>query len=367
MQPPPSTPPQRYAGLDAIRAGAMLLGLAYHATYSWLPRVGPWYFVADQSPVDALVSVTGALHSFRMQLFFALSGFFSHLVFERRGERAYFIDRSRRLLVPLVVALPIAMLLYWQLRVWSHSLGLMSSDFKPGTDFHALPLHLWFLIYLWSFCALALLAPKTTAFASLLTRALKFPPLIFLVLSALTGLGLWLHPENRPDGAFWPQPFELFHYGLFFAFGWTLWTVRLDAATPLRRWAWPFLLLGIGTMIFVYRGSVQWEPLGHALGGPIAWSITLGALGLALSSSTREENPALRFIVESSYWVYLIHYPVVLALQVVFAQQSLPGALEYSLATLGTLLVAWVTFVVFVWRTPLGPWLGVKPPVTVKK
>jgi peptidoglycan/LPS O-acetylase OafA/YrhL len=365
MSPPPSVSPQRYAGLDGIRAGAMLLGLAYHATYAWLPRVGPWYFVADAAPVEALVSVTGALHAFRMQLFFALSGFFSHLVFERRGERAYFLDRSRRLLVPLLVALPLAMLAYWQLRVWSHAAGVMSPDFKPGTDFHALPLHLWFLIYLWSFCALALLAPKTTLLARLLEQGLRFPPALLVVLSSLTALGLWLHPENRPDSAFWPQPFELFHYGLFFAFGWTLWRVRLDAAAPLRRWAWPSLGLGVGLLVLVFRGSLQWEPLGHALGGPIAWSITLGALGLALSSSTREENRALRFVVESSYWVYLVHYPVVLALQVVFAQQAWPGLVEYALTTVLTLLMAWVTFVLFVWRTPLGPWLGVKP-ATVK-
>lgn len=338
----------------------MLLGLAYHATYSWLPRIGPWYFVADSSPVEALVAVTGGLHSFRMQLFFALSGFFSHLVFERRGPREYLRDRSRRLLVPMLVALPLVMLAYWQLRVWSHSVGAMSSEFKPGTEFHALPLHLWFLIYLWSFCALAWAAPATNALSSLLARALRFPPLVLVVLSALTGLGVWLHPENRPDGAFWPMPFELFHYGLFFAFGWNLWRVREEARSPLRRWAWPSLVLGVALMIYVYRGSVQWEPLGHALGGPIAWSITLGALGLALSSATREENPALRFIVESSYWVYLVHYPVVLALQILFSQQSWPGLLEYALATLGTFAFAMITFVLFVRRTPLGPWLGVK-------
>jgi peptidoglycan/LPS O-acetylase OafA/YrhL len=359
MSSPPA--PQRYAGLDAIRAGAMLLGVAYHATYAWLPRIGPWYFVADQSPVEALISVTGALHSFRMQLFFALSGFFAHLVFERRGPQGFFVDRSRRLLVPLFVALPVAMLAYWQLRVWSHGVGTMSADFKPGTDFHALPLHLWFLIYLWSFCALAYVAPTTTALASLLTRALRFPPALLVVLSALTALGLWLHPENRPDERFWPQPFELFHYGLFFVFGWTLWRVRLDATAALKRWAWPSLVLGVALMVVVYRGTLQWEPLGHALGGPIAWSITLGALGLALSNSTREERPLLRFVVESSYWVYLVHYPVVLALQVLFAGQSLPGLLEYALATVLTLLIAWLTFVVVVWRTPLGPWLGVKP------
>ena len=73
----------------------MLLGLAYHATYAWLPNVAPWYLVADSSPVEGLMLVTGLLHSFRMQVFFALSGFFSHLVFERRGARSAPIATSR--------------------------------------------------------------------------------------------------------------------------------------------------------------------------------------------------------------------------------------------------------------------------------
>ena len=47
--------------------------------------------------------LTGALHAFRMELFFALSGFFSHLVFERRGPGGFLRDRSKRLLVPLLV------------------------------------------------------------------------------------------------------------------------------------------------------------------------------------------------------------------------------------------------------------------------
>ena len=60
--------------------------------------------------------------------------------------------------------------------------------------------------------------------------------------------------------------------------------------------------------------------------------------------------------------MYLVHYPVVLALQVLLAQQSWPGWLEYALATVGTFAFALFTFVLFVRRTPLGPWLGVKPP-----
>jgi hypothetical protein len=39
----------------------------------------------------------------------------------------------------------------------------------------------------------------------------------------------------------------------------------------------------------------------------------------------------------------------------------LPGVVEYALTIALTLTFAWVTFVLFVRRTPLGPWLGVRP------
>ena len=348
----------RYDGLDAIRAGAMLLGLAYHATYAWLPRVAPWYFVADSSPVDALVFVTGFLHAFRMQLFFALSGLFSHLVFERRGERGFLVDRSRRLLVPLAVALPIVLGLDVLLRRASHARGLMSAEYLPGTAFHLAPVHLWFLVYLFTFCVLAWALPTWSGPSRFVARLLRWPPLLLGVFAIPSAALLWWQPEMRPDTALWPKPLEVLHYGAFFAFGWWLWPSR-EALGALRAWAWPLLVAGVALGVFVFHGTVQWEPLGHALAGVVAWLMTLGGFGLAFRIPSGE-RPWLRYLVQASYWVYLTHYPVVLGLQLFFAQQALPGTLEYA-ATVGlTFLVTLISFELFVRKTRLGPWLGVK-------
>jgi glucans biosynthesis protein C len=337
----------------------MLLGLAYHAIYSWFPGIGPWYLVQDSSPVDALVTVAGLLHAFRMQVFFALSGFFSHLVFERRGAAGFLKDRSRRLVVPLLVALPVVLLLDFALRRWSLSLELMSPRYAAGGDFHLTPVHLWFLVYLFTLCLLAWAAPKWDGPARLIRSAVRFPPLLLLGLAVPTCAALWLHPEIRPDLALWPLPFELFHYGWFFAFGWWLWPAR-EVLEPLRRWSLPLLVAGLALGLFVYTGPRQWEAWGPVAGGAVGWLVTLGAFGLAFQV-TAKERPWLRFLVESSYWVYLVHYPVVMALQVLFAQLQWPGLLEYALTTALTFAFCLLTFTLFVRRTPLGPWLGVKP------
>lgn len=346
---------RRYDGLDAVRAGAMLLGIAYHATYAWLPRVGPWYFVADSSPVDALFFVTGFLHAWRMELFFALSGFFSHLVFERRGARGFLAERSRRLLVPLLVALPVVLACDFALRRASFELGTMSPDYAPGAGFRFAPVHLWFLIYLWCFCAVAWLLPRTDFFTNTLRRALNFAPSL-LLLAAPTCVGLWLHPESRPDRFFWPQPFELAHYGLFFAFGWWLWPQREHVAS-LRRHAPVLLAAGLALGAYVFTGSRQWETQGHVLSGLVAWLLTLGALGLAFGVKPGE-RPALRLLCEASYWVYLTHYPLVLALQLAFSRVEAPGLVEYFATVTLTLAVCLTTFVLLVRRSPLAPWLG---------
>lgn len=69
MEPPPT--PNRRHDLDALRAFAMLLGIALHAGLSFTG--GPW-MVQDSRPSGLFHLLIGAVHGFRMPLFFLLSG-----------------------------------------------------------------------------------------------------------------------------------------------------------------------------------------------------------------------------------------------------------------------------------------------------
>jgi fucose 4-O-acetylase-like acetyltransferase len=155
----------RLHALDAVRAFALLSGIALHAAQPFIAGL-PW--VASESPSNALAAIWYTIHMFRMPLFFLIAGFFGRAMLERRGMSGFIKDRSRRILVPLVVGLPIVMLVTGI----AYVLGALASgvDLRSVRGLQPLPspghhgilasvnlIHLWFLYYLAMFYAAALL------------------------------------------------------------------------------------------------------------------------------------------------------------------------------------------------------------------
>ena len=87
----------RFHALDAARAFALLLGIVLHATMSFF-LVIPAQDVSQSTTLGVTFYV---IHMFRMSLFYFIAGFFAHLVFHRRGARAFVKDRAKRILVPM--------------------------------------------------------------------------------------------------------------------------------------------------------------------------------------------------------------------------------------------------------------------------
>lgn len=104
--PVPAGPPpaRRLHGLDALRAFAMLLGIGLHAALAFLP--GFWAVqdnMADFSgPFDEFFV---AVHGFRMPIFFLMSGFFTAMLWRRRGLGYLVNHRLRRIALPLLIGL----------------------------------------------------------------------------------------------------------------------------------------------------------------------------------------------------------------------------------------------------------------------
>ena len=91
---------QRQHELDALRAFAMLLGIALHGCLAYAGF--PW-IVRDLQSAPGFEVLFCAIHGFRMPLFMLVSGYFTMLLWRRRGLAALLKQRTWRVLVPCLL------------------------------------------------------------------------------------------------------------------------------------------------------------------------------------------------------------------------------------------------------------------------
>ncbi len=91
--------PRRH-DLDMLRAFAMILGIALHGALSFTGF--PWA-VQDTHPNGAFGLLFAAIHGFRMPLFILVSGYFTMMLWRKRGMAALLRQRTIRVLIPCVL------------------------------------------------------------------------------------------------------------------------------------------------------------------------------------------------------------------------------------------------------------------------
>ncbi|MBO9667792.1 MAG: acyltransferase family protein, partial [Bdellovibrio sp.] len=89
----------RFHFLDSLRAFVMVIGVVYHAIQMGLEGRG------DNFHEPLLTNILFVMHSWRMPVFFLMSGFFTQLLLQRRGVSATLRNRFQRVTLPFLVAL----------------------------------------------------------------------------------------------------------------------------------------------------------------------------------------------------------------------------------------------------------------------
>ncbi|MCP3904314.1 MAG: acyltransferase family protein [Planctomycetes bacterium] len=112
----PSDP--RRHDLDALRAFAMLLGIGLHAALSFMDI--PWV-VHDRVRAPEFGYVVSAIHGFRMPLFFLLSGFFTAMLWRKRGLGGLLRHRAKRIALPLGLGCATIVPAMWVIVIWAGS------------------------------------------------------------------------------------------------------------------------------------------------------------------------------------------------------------------------------------------------------
>jgi len=418
-------PASRYHGLDGLRAVAMLLGVVVHATLPYFSRRAGIEFMwpADPDQSLALLLLFDYIHAWRMPVFFLLAGFFAHLMLERLSPSAFARDRLRRIGVPLVLfAVVMAVLmpaLWWYGWKGEFAVDLRMLDPRkwPSLISRGIPLaHLWFLWYLLLLYAALLLwraarrgVPAAPAIGRRLggwiyARAPLLPMLAAALLLAARG-----GDESKP---IWPPNVpDLLYAAVFFFYGHGLWSRRT-------------LLDGLRGRTSAQGDSVARETMntgapgssaGHGfrtrlaglwMAGMLAYAIHVAALGMqdqglagtatgivtvldtlaygsaavllslalvgSFQAGFRTPRRWVRWMADSSYWIYLMHLPVVAFLTFWLAHLDASGRLaavtgfewgpelKFSVAFVATSVVGMVSYRYLVRYTPLGTLLNGK-------
>ena len=327
---------QRYHSLDSLRASMMLLGIWLHTVVGY-SLDGGWPY-KDAHPTATFDWTLGLIHTFRMPVFMAMAGFFGALLRVRRGDRAFAENRIRRVLLPFVLGwlavFPVAVFLSAWSKTWSLSRAV--GYFSSGAFVDSLhPGHLWFLEYLLVLYALAFagvrlierLPPRILDRVNqLFRRALgcRWRPVIFAVPS-FGVLCLMEHGFLEDPPGFIPVPRLVLAYLVPFAFGWLLYLNR-DLLPTLEHRAWTHT--GIAAALFaawVFGLVSPLQELGLSLrvlragmGALILWLSTFGMTGLFLRYASHESQK-WRYLSDGSYWMYIVHMPVVMAFQMMLA------------------------------------------------
>jgi peptidoglycan/LPS O-acetylase OafA/YrhL len=114
--------------------------------------------------------------------------------------------------------------------------------------------------------------------------------------------------------------------------------------------------LDLRTLESELRSRNGWEHLLDAcLTAYLSVLLTLGSLVLGQKFLQRR-HALLKVLADASYWVYLVHLPIVLFLQTLLIPLALPVPLKLGMVLVGTMLPCIATYFVFVRYTPLG-WL----------
>ena len=355
----PSSP--RFHELDALRAFAMLLGIVLHTALFFMPdawsEASAEGYPAEVSGIYTLMFF--AIHGFRMPVFFLLSGFFTALLWQRRGLRQLAEQRLKRIGLPLAIGAFTVIPATTTVFIWAFD-ALEEVEYSISWwPFIWLSTwsHLWFLWFILWLCGGFMLAARL---------GVKFihPAIWWLAIPlTLVPQALMHEPVFGPDTSdkLVPNPVVLVYYALFFVFGAFMYQRRMQAS----RW-WAVSLLPALTVVFfggldlLFESKAGWaKPLAAVSQVAFAWLMCFGLMGLFRLIAAGERF-WVRYLSDASYWLYLWHLPLIVVGFELIAPWRIGSHLKFVLLNVAVTAVLLVVYEFGVRYTPIGTMLNGK-------
>lgn len=371
----------RVHALDNLRACMMWLGIVLHVAVNHLSAPSMLPFKDRDVTVFADLTLI-FIHTFRMPVFFMLAGFLAAMMADTRGYGVMLRNRVRRIALPFAVFWPIVfivtvvLVLAFRHMMATGTLGLSMAD-APRVDPHRPVLntmHMWFIYYLLWFCVLGAAAcalekhiPESIkaawrkTFEVLARNWWGFAVLVIPM--ALIGsnyrIGMLM-----PTGSFVPNINELVHNGMFFVFGWTVYRLRDELLTHYARHCWKFVVAGLvfycgsGVLFQVFlkdpAAIPHIEMVSAYVYGSASWLWSIALIGLFVRYLPTQ-NKVLRYLSDSSYWVFMVHMMGTIGFGILLYNAPFGALAKMAINVLATSAACLVTYHLFVRNT----WIGV--------
>ena len=317
-------PPREYF-LDSIRAALMLLGVPFHVSLIYSSQ--KW---TVNSPVDSLwlTLFNEFIHSFRMQVFFVISGYFSYMLYLRYQPLRWLKVRMERVGIPFLAAIPLITLpQFFMLKHLSDKF----TDWPQLTPYQhyntlvwELISHLWFLLVLLLLTASGLLLFSVVKkYQQRLSTLTMTWPRIFLALAVcmcgwavLRRLLLWQLPGLLGDGLFNIAVMQSLFFLPFFLLGAIAWTNPEAKALFVR--PHPPIWFAAVLVFIAYHLNQQYSSGDgwlYELDALISMAMGLCMLNICFSLGHRflnNSSATVMYLVNASLFIYLVHHPLTL-------------------------------------------------------
>ena len=392
----------------------MLMGIVVHATLPYFSRIAEieYFWPADDDQSILLFVVFDFIHAWRMPTFFLLAGFFAHLVLERRSTSTFVIDRLKRIALPLVlfgavmvVIIPAIWIYGWYGSISIEAFQDVLGERQDLDSSGELVAHLWFLYYLLVMYAaligFRLLGRLRRAPASVgaagrpslgryIGNAVYTRLPLLMTLAAVILLVVRAGDQSKP---IWPLNVpDLLYASLFFFFGYGLYARRelidrlMGTGCLVALWVIATLAFSVNIVVVAATADASGQGaddetigvlwlIGTVFYGAAAVFVSLGLVGL-FERLLRSSRGWVRWLADSSYWVYIVHLPIVTFLTFSLAHLDRQGRLEsltgfswsaelkFLLACVVTTAIGLATYRYLVRYTPLGTLLNGKRAAT---
>lgn len=356
----------------------MMLGIVIHSaiTYGAMNYGSAWE-LKDPSNTNIFFDwLVQFIHKFRMPIFFMVSGFFGSLLFYERSAAKMLRNRIDRVLYPFLVCLFLVVpTIVFGI---TFSKGAFSGDsnslintlpivFDYATYLPSSTFHLWFLYYLLLFSvsafALGLLFNRLPKFKNIVNVIFNWvisrSILRLFLFSSITFFLLLLMNRQWVGTSFSLIPYfsTFIFYFLFYLFGWILFKFKHILPSFMK---YDLFLTLMGTVIFTMKflgPNIFSLEIVMAMNAVTVWLFCFGITGLFLRMGSNH-SASMRYISDSSYWVYLVHFSLTVFIPGLISNWKIPSSLKFLIVVLSTLTICLLSYHFLVRNTFIGKFLN---------